>query len=394
MIKKIDSVSRTGLVLFVDDTRKGGTTNGTEDDCLQYGYLHQSGECYAFLSNNEIVPQKQGSISNNLPNRNYVTGRNNRTASGSENVILGDDNLINLGANHSIVKGRNAYTENYGENVYSAQIEANTSRYIELGYAGYTTDAASTEIFVGNNKAQRFYLNTDYATAWFVEWNVVALNADSGEMWTKTNYQAFRYIAGTFAEVGNHTGTVLRDSNLDYDILVQPITLTNGRSYFVIAVEGEANHNVCWNATFKITEIRKPEIKSANQISNPDFLGTPSWQKINQDANNIITIPVSATDGGGQIVGNGARNCAMRLAITWGTAKWKITFDLEEVAGQTLKTQVRVNNQNSQVFTTPGTHSYYVDTVGGANFIQFMVNSTTGAGGCIINNVKAETITF
>ena len=128
---------------------------------------------------------------------------------------------------------------------------------------------------------------------------------------------------------------------------------------------------------------------------NPDFLGTPTWSKINQDTNNVITIPNDSTIGGCKIEGDGTKNLATRYqTITWGTAKWKITFDLQEVSTKDLKVQVRVNNQNSQVFTTEGTHSYYVDTNNGSNFIQFMVNQTTGAGACIINNIKAQIVTF
>lgn len=392
-MKKIAEIKNTGLVLFVDETKRDGTTSGTKDDCLQYAYTHHDGDCYAFsLSGN--VEQKLDKIGNVQDSQNFISGIRNTNNGGGFNIINGSRNITDKRAMYSIINGRNAYSENYGENVYSPQVEANRSRFVVLGYAGRTDDDTSTELFIGNNRSSQFHVNPNYSTAYMIESHAVGLNADSGEIWTQANFQAFKYCSGLITEVGNHNGTVLRDSNLDYSFDIQPISLTDGDSYLAVLVTGETNHEVYWNVTLKITEIRTPEIKSANQISNPNFLGSPNWQKINQNANNVITIPVDSTTGGGQIVGDGKRNCAMRLGITWGVAKWKITFDLSAVTGYDVKVQVRVNNQNSQVFTREGTHSYYVDTVGGANMIQFMVNSTTGAGACIINNVKAQTITY
>lgn len=394
-MKNIASVSENGLVLFVDDTRKGGTTKGTQDDCLRYAFLYNSGECFAFLGGVDIAPNQVVDTSNINPNRNYVRGANNIVYEGVDSFIIGNENRLGLSAQNSTVTGRNAYSENYGELVYSAQVNPNRSRFVELGFAGITTDDVQTELFIGGMKDARFHLNTEYATAWFVEWNAVGINAESGEMWSKTNYQAYRYISGTFAEVGNHTGTILRDSNLDYDFDFLPITLTDGRSYLKVLAEGEANHNVYWNSTIKITEVRLPEILAANSILNPDFLGSPNWAKINQNATNVITIPNDATLGGCKMVGDGTRNLAARYyTVTWGTNKWKITFDLESAVGNTPVVQIRANNQNSQVFTTAGTHSYYIDTTNGYNFIQIMINSTTGAGSCIINNIKAQIVTF
>jgi len=392
-MKKIAEIQNTGLVLFVDETRKQGTTSGTQEDCLQYAYTHNDGDCYAFMLSNDR-PVHNSSVGNVQSSHNFISGIRNTNNGGGFNIINGSNNLTSRRAGHSIVNGRNAYSENYGENVYSPQVEANRSRFITLGYAGKTTDDVATELYIGNNRSSQFHVNSDYATAYFIEWQAVGLNATSGEMWSKTNFQAFRNIGGTFTEVGNHTGTTLRDSNLDYDFDLSVTSLTDGDDYIVATATGETNHEVYWNATIKITEVRTIEIASANTIANSNFLGTPSWSKINQDANNVITIPNDATLGGAKMVGNGARNLAIRYNNTWGTAKWKITFDLAEVTGVDLKVQVRVNNQNSQVFTRVGTHTYYVDTIGGSNFIQFMVNQTTKAGACIINNVKCQTITY
>ena len=392
-MKQIAEIKNTGLVLFVDETKRDGTISGTKDDCLQYAYTHNDGDCYAFMLSNDR-PVHNSSVGNVQSSHNFITGIRNENNGGGFNFINGVNNITNRRAGHSVVNGRNAYSENYGENVYSSQVEANRSRFITLGYAGRTTDDVATELYIGNNRSSQFHVNSDYATAYFIEWQAVGLNATSGEMWSKTNFQAFRNIGGTFTEVGNHTGTTLRDSNLDYDFDLSVTSLTDGDDYIVATATGETSHEVYWNATLKITEIRTPEIASANTIVNSNFLGSPNWSKINQDTNNVITIPNDATLGGGKMVGNGARNLAIRYNNTWGTAKWKITFDLDEVSGQSLVVQVRVNNQNSQTFTRVGTHTYYVDTIGGSNFIQFMVNSTTGAGACIINNVKCQTITY
>ena len=391
-MKKIAEIQNTGLVLFVDETRKGGTTSGTQEDCLQYAYTHNDGDCYAFMLSNDR-PVHNSSVGNVQSSHNFISGIRNTNNGGGFNIINGSNNLTSRRAGHSIVNGRNAYSENYGENVYSPQVEANRSRHITLGYAGRTTDDSKTILYIGNNRSSQFYVNSDYATAYFIEWQAVGLNASSGEMWSATGYYAFRNI-GELVSVGNPKPVVFRDSNLDYDFDISEATISDGDNFLAVAVTGETNHEVYWNVTLEITEIRTPEIASANTIANSNFLGSPNWNKINQDANNVITVPNDATLGGAKMVGNGGRNLALRFNNTWGTAKWKITFDLDEVTGQALVVQVRVNNQNSQVFNRVGTHTYYVDTNSGANFIQFMVNSTTGAGACIINNVKCQTITY
>lgn len=390
-MKRIDSVSETGLVLFLEDT--GKQSSGTKDDCLAYAYKYQDGNCFAYIQNIRPQYDKNKTIGNSNYQSNNKVGRANNLQAGKNNVVLGKGHQITRDGSHSIVKGRNGYSENYGEDVYGNNRLKNITRHLKVQFSGYTTDATVTELFIGNEGNNRFSVNPDYATSYFVEWNVVAMNYDDTLLWTRTNYQAFRFIKGTFVEVGTHTGHTLKDATLNYAFTVTPVIQTTGNSYLKVEAEGEVGHNVYWNSIFKITEVRNKEILAANSILNPDFLGTPTWQKINQNATNIITIPNSVTNGGCKIDGDGTRNLATRYTpLVWGTNTWKITFDLTGVTGKTLGVQVRVNNQNSQVFDTEGTHSYYVDTIGGANFIQFMVNSTTGARACVINNIKAQIV--
>lgn len=390
-MKRIDSVSKTGLVLFLEDT--GKQSSGTKDDCLDYAYKYQNGNCFAYIQNIRPQYDKNKTIGNSNYQSNNKVGRANNLQAGKENVVLGKGHQINRDGSHSIVKGRNAYSENYGENVYGNNTQKNIAREVNVQFSGLTTDATFTELFIGNEGNNQFSINPDYSTSYFVEWNAVAINVADGQMWSRQNIQAFRYIRGAFVEVGSNSANTLRDSALDYDFKITPIVQTTGNSYLKVEAQGESSHNVSWNSTIKITEIRTKEILALNSVGNPNFLGTPNWSKINQDTNNVITIPNNATNGGCKIEGNGSRNLACRFqTITWGNAKWKITFDLTGVTGKTLGVQVRVNNQNSQVFATEGTHSYYVTTNSGANFIQFMVNSTTGARGCVINNIRAQIV--
>lgn len=401
-MKKIDSISDGGLVLFVDETKRGATTKGTQEDCLQYAYTYKSGDCYAFTVANEITPAKNLNSNNEFEVKSFVRGNNNIVKAGTNNVLNGDRHTTSEQANFSILHGNGSYSENFGEMSYSANLIQNRGRYTILQFSGFTSDDTETEIFIGGRKDHRFHPNNFYATAYFIQSNSVALCSNEGLMWSQSNFQAFRNIAGHFTEVGNHTPTQLRDAALNYSLELQMVDNTLGHDYLKVMVTGEVGDDVYWDTTLKITEVRIPEILAANSILNPNFLGSPTWQKINQDTNNIITIPYDATTGGGKMVGNGARNLAMRYTpLVWGTNLWKITFDLKQIPYTDvtidyieLKVQVRVNNQNSQVFTDEGTHSYYVNTVGGANFIQFMINSTTGAGGCIINNVKAQIVTY
>ena len=399
-MKRIASISDGGLVLFVDDTRKDGTTKGTQEDCLQYAYIHKAGDCYAFTVANEQTPSKNLNSDNQFEARAFIRGDRNIINAGGNNVLNGNSHTTNKNANYSILHGNYSYSENFGEMSYSANEIANRGRYTILQFSGFTSDDTETEIFIGGRKDHRFHPNNDYATAYFIQSNSVALCSSEGLMWSQSNFQAFRNITGSFVEVGNHTPTQLRDSALNYSLELQMVDSTLGDDYLKVMVTGEVGDNVYWDTTLKITEVRIPEILAANSILNPNFLGTPNWAKINQDATNVITIPNNVTLGGCKLVGDGTKNLATRYTgITWGTNTWKITFDLQEIPWTTTdyvapKIQVRVNNQNSQVFTTAGTHSYYVDTNNGYNFIQFMVNSTTGAGGCIINNIKAQIVTF
>lgn len=392
-MRNISKVLTTGIVKFVGD--KGEDVSGSVDDCLAYAFKYQSGDCYAYsLTQSPQYSANKNSL-NEYYGNNIVRGGLNKINAGERQIVNGYDNETARNSNQTIINGQNAYSENFGENVYGINRQKNIARYTKLQFAGFTTDDTVTELFIGNRSENRFTINPNYASSYFIQFDAVAMNADSGEMWSFTNFKAFRYIDGNFTEVGNHTGTKLRDSNLDYDFDLTPITSTSKDNYIKVTCLGEANHNVYWNSTLKITEVRTPEIVGSNMILNPDFLGTPSWQKINQDSNNIITIPFDSEFGGVKMVGNGTRNLACRYpTITWGTNRWKITFTLEQVLGNNLEVQVRVNNQNSQIFNTVGVHTYYVDTVGGANFMQFMINQTTGAAQCIINNVKAEIVTY
>lgn len=395
-MKEIHSISDTGLVLFDDETKRGATTQGTQEDCLAYGYNFQNGNCFCYNGVKRTEYEKGVSIGNQSFKKTRVLGDANDIKTGDYNMVSGRGHRVRNNASFVTVAGTNGYSENFGEKVYSVSNEKERARVVELHYVGTTTDDTATELFIGGQGNNRFIPNPDFATAYHIEKVCTALNAVTGEIWTKNTIHAVKNIGGTLTEVGSYNIHTIRDSNLDYNcnlVAVDSTDLTPG--YIKINVTGETGHTAYWNISLKITEVRQQETLANNSTPNPDFLGTPTWSKINQDANNTITIPNDPIKGGARLEGNGGRNLAVRSStLTWGTNLWKITFDLQQVKGTDLKCQVRVNNQNSDVFTTIGTHSYYVNTVGGANFIQFMVNQTTGAGACVVNNVRCQIVTY
>lgn len=276
-MKEIHSISNTGLVLFVDETKRGATTQGTQEDCLAYAFKYQSGACFAYSKNVTNVEQNVnvGNVTRTLNGKNRVLGDANTIETGRNSTILGTGNKVVQNGSNSVLKGRNGYSENFGENVYSVSNVKDRARYVEIHYTGTTTDDTETELFIGGEGSQRFIANPDYATCYFIQYYATALNAASGEIWTRQNFVAYRNIIGSLQEVGNHSAVTLRDSNLDYDISIDDF---GGQTYNHIAVNvtGEANHDVVWNVVLQITEVRIKETIGSNVILNKSFeeLGT------------------------------------------------------------------------------------------------------------------------
>mgnify|MGYP003672977267 FL=1 len=257
-IKKIHKIDANGEVTFIDTTPisrdKGtepNTTAGTQDDCLAYGYKFLNSKCYAFNKLNKTTDINRNIKANNITKgyKNSYLGSGNVTE-GSKNIIIGQSNRT-LQANENIIIGKNLYAENNGELAIGYNETANRSKHTILTYSQTTTDALLNEAFIGGVLNNRYYTNTDYETAYAVEYTAVALNAASNEAWTQTGYAAFRYVNSTFTQIGHTDVVTKRDSNLDY-----AVTLASGSDYLKVSVQGEASHTAYWNVTIKLTEVR------------------------------------------------------------------------------------------------------------------------------------------
>ncbi len=302
-MKRIEEITETGLVLFISD--EGKRDSGTEQDCLEYAFRYQDGDCFAYSQ--QIRPNYGQSFNtgNRTKTPNSIQGINNNVNAGMHNSVLGRGNSVTRNGSNVIVKGRNGYAENFGENVYSVSDIENRARYVEVHYIGSTTDDNPTALFIGGRGNQRFIPNPNYATCYFINWYATALNAESGEIWTQQNFTAFKNILGNFQDVGNHSPVTLRDSNLDYSVDISPDK--QGGDYISVYVEGEANHNVVWNVVLQITEVRIEEIIGSELVQNGSFEelgpeiitnndfsnGLTGWNKASgvTESGGVVTIP-------------------------------------------------------------------------------------------------------
>lgn len=333
-MKKIHSISETGLVLFVDEENKGATTQGTQDDCLAYAYKYQSGNCFAYSQN--VTQYERGvNIGNIVNQKNRALGDAITFNSGVNSLASGKGHKVAINGSYSTLNGRNGYSENYGENVYSVSSVKNRARYTELHYVGTTTDDTETELFLGGEGNQRFIPNTEYASCYFIQYFATALNAESQEIWTQQNFVSYRNILGQLQEVGSHSPVTLRDSNLDYDVTLNDFGGAN-HNYISVDVLGEANHNVVWNVVLQITEVRIEENLSANLILNGDFseLGDELVDITNANPTNGW---INLTEFGADFVGG--RTTAVRYlsdipsSITTNKI-YRVSVDVENFVGR------------------------------------------------------------
>jgi len=253
-MKKISSIDNQGKVLFVDE--KGtGTTEGTKADCLAYGFKFRNDACYCYETVTKPANDKNMPKGNVLSGAgNFVLGVGNRITSGAHNVALGFKNLIKRDAQNAIAIGKNAYAESFGEFAYSCSRIENRAKYSVYQYDGITTDDTRTELYLGGHDNVRFNINTDYESAYAIDYSAVALNAVDNQIWTEYGRCTYKYCNSTLTEVGHQKGTTIRDSALDYVCDFAPHT--HEGVHISVDVTGEAGHTVYWNVTLRITEVR------------------------------------------------------------------------------------------------------------------------------------------
>lgn len=253
-MRNIDSIDNDGKVLFVDD--KGtGTTVGTKSDCLSYGFNYRNSKCYAYNTTVKPAADKNKSKGNVLKgNGNFAIGIGNKITSGINNVALGFKNLIHRNADNSVVIGKNAYAENFGEFAFSSSKISNRAKLSILQFDGITTNATQKEIYLGGHEGARLYINSNYETGFAIDYTAVALNEASNEVWTNYGHATYKYVNSVLTEVGHQKGTTIRDSALDYDLNFAPHT--HDGVHISVDVTGEAGHTAYWTVICRITEVR------------------------------------------------------------------------------------------------------------------------------------------
>jgi len=253
-MRKISSIDKNGKVLFVND--KGtGTTDGSEQDCLGYGFKFRNSVCYCYDTTTKPDSDKNKAKGNILKgDGNFAIGIGNKITSGINNVALGFRNLMQRNADNAIAIGKNAYAENFGEIAISNSKIPNRAKFAIHQFDGITTDETPTELYLGGHSGARLYMNTNYESSLMIKYTASALNAASNEIWCNYGEFAYKYVNSTLSEVGHAKGTAIRDSNLDYDI--EFASVSNGEDYIEVKVEGESGHTVYWTIVLQVTEVR------------------------------------------------------------------------------------------------------------------------------------------
>jgi len=255
-MRKVSSVDKNGKVLFVND--KGtGTTIGTKDDCLAYGYNYTGAACY--IQNNNKPLQTKGNT--NLDKGNKIRGVNNNVLGKGNWVqakdisVIGNSNKAYYGSDSSVLIGRNAFTQSYGELAFSSSVIPDRAKFSIYQFDGITTDETPTELFLGGYTNARLNMNTNYESAFAIDYTATALNANSNQIWTNYGHATYKFTNSTLTEVGHEKSTTIRDSSTNhYDIDFAPISSTP--DYIEVKVEGDTGHTVYWTIVLQITEVR------------------------------------------------------------------------------------------------------------------------------------------
>ena len=254
-MRKISSIDKNGKVLFVND--KGtGTTDGSEQDCLGYGFKFRNSVCYCYDTTTKPDSDKNKAKGNILKgDGNFAIGIGNKITSGINNVALGFKNLIQKNADNAIAMGRNAYAENYGEIAFSASKNPNRAKFSFYQFDGETTNATSTELYLGGNSGARLYINPNYTSGYAIDYSSIGLNINTGDVFTSYGHATYKNSGSTLTEVGHEKSTIIRDSSTNhYDINFAPISSTP--DYIEVKVEGKSGHTVYWTVDLKVTEVR------------------------------------------------------------------------------------------------------------------------------------------
>jgi len=252
-MKKIDSIDSDGKVLFVAEK---GTTVGTKEDCLSYGFNYRNSVCYAYNTTVKPSSDKNKPKGNILASSgNYAIGIGNKITSGINNVALGFKNLIQNNADNAIAIGKNAYAENFGEIAFSSAKVPNRAKFSFYQFDGVTTNNTATELYLGGHSGARLYINENYESGFAIDYTAVGINPSSNDIFTSYGHATYKFTNNTLTEVGHEKSTTIRDSGTNhYNIEFAPISSVP--DYIEVKVTGDTGHTVYWTVDLKVTEVR------------------------------------------------------------------------------------------------------------------------------------------
>lgn len=263
------TINNLGVVSFTDGTRE---VTPNQLQCEAYGYTYDSGSgtCRAFnyssnlgigIINETNNLQGSGNTTATGTNNSYLIGENNTIRGNSRNnIVVGSNNQINnainngnvfgtLGegtADNSIVLGGNAGGDNLGER-----------QSITVMFGRTTTDGSNTTSYMNNTTDSFFPVPTNTAIYFHSEVVAVRVGGSSGSGAVGD--------FGSWVERGvviNKSGTLTisreRDAIKSSGATSnwQPTGIVTGSTNFTLRVRGDADMNVEWAATVRMTQMK------------------------------------------------------------------------------------------------------------------------------------------
>ena len=263
------TINNLGVVAFTDGTRE---VTPNQKQCEAYGYTYDTdtGTCSAFkyssnlgigVINQTNNLQGSGNTTATGTNNSYLIGENNTIRGNSRNnIVVGNNNQINnainngnvfgtLGevtANNSIVLGGNAGGDNLGER-----------QSITVMFGRTTTDGGNTTSYMNNTTDSSFPVPTNTAIYFHAEVIAVRVGGSSGSGAVGD--------FGSWVERGvviNKSGTLTISRERDpikssgATSNWQPTGIVTGTTNFTLRVRGDADMNVEWAATVRMTQMK------------------------------------------------------------------------------------------------------------------------------------------
>jgi hypothetical protein len=254
-MRKISSIIENGEVLFIDD--KGtSTTNGTEKDCLEYGFKFRNNKCYCYDTTIKPDSDKNKTKGNLFKgDGNFALGIGNKITNGINNVALGFKNLIQKNADNAIAIGKNAYAENFGEMAFSASKTSNRAKQSLYQFDGITTDNTATELFLGGHNGARLYINESYESAYYVEAKCIVLDSANNFATIRHRYAGYRYTNNSTSEILDTELLGVGDSSLSA-VSLSLSQIASTPDYIEVKVTGLASTRLDYNVILTVTEVR------------------------------------------------------------------------------------------------------------------------------------------